>query len=85
MLGNELQGQKERKYFLVFDPEKGDFEKVFFRENEERDLQTSTPGESPSSDTDSDRSSKGISIIRRPGCVTIEVFSIGRRDKVCTD
>ena len=27
------QEQRERKYFLVFDPEKGDFEKVFFKEN----------------------------------------------------
>ena len=71
IMGNEEKGPEERKYFLVFDAEKGDFEKVFFKENQKGAQAHSSSVESSQNDSDSDKSSRNISIIRRPGCVTI--------------
>ena len=82
MDGFERTALKEssRKYFLVFNPQIGDFEKIYFRENEEDAAGRSSMTDSSLSDSDSDRPSKRINIIKKPGCVTIELIS-GRRNK----
>ena len=71
--GDHQPINKFRKYFLVYNSHLQDFEKIYFRDQSESTSEA-TSSDSSHADSDNDKPSKTVSIIKRPGCVTIELL-----------